>query len=52
MGWQNHYDHISEGHSFVRPSHELERFDENHFNKAYLIERLSGIGVSYMSYLW
>ncbi|MEK6324106.1 MAG: glycosyltransferase family 2 protein [Acidobacteriota bacterium] len=45
-GWHVHYDDIKEGHRFLRSTSELELFDELDFNRKYLIERLSGIGVS------
>ncbi len=44
-GWHVHYDSVHEGHLFLRPSSEQELFDEAHFNKTYLVERLSGIGI-------
>ncbi len=44
-GWHVHYDAMQEGHRFVRSVTEKERFDEPEFNKTYLVERLSGIGV-------
>lgn len=44
-GWHVHYDAMQEGHRFVRSVAEKERFDELEFNKTYLVERLSGIGV-------
>jgi hypothetical protein len=44
-GWHVHYDTMQEGHHFLRSASEKERFDEEHFNKLYLVERLSGIGV-------
>ena len=43
-GWHIHYDSMQEGHRFVQPASEKEVFDEDHFNKTYLVERLSGIG--------
>lgn len=44
-GWHVHYDAMQEGHRFVRSVTEKERFDEPEFNKTYVVERLSGIGV-------
>jgi glycosyltransferase involved in cell wall biosynthesis len=44
-GWHVHYDAMQEGHRFVRSPAEKETFDEHDFNQAYLVERLSGIGV-------
>ena len=44
-GWHVHYDAMKEGHQFVRATSEKELFEECDFNKTYLVERLSGIGV-------
>jgi DNA-dependent RNA polymerase auxiliary subunit epsilon len=44
-GWHTHYDSVEEGHMFLHPALERELFNEEHFNKAYLVERLSGIGI-------
>jgi hypothetical protein len=44
-GWHDHYDAIKEDHAFVLSSSGLQVFDEADFNKTYLVERLSGIGV-------
>jgi hypothetical protein len=44
-GWHIHYDSLQEGHRFVQPVSEKAVFDEDHFNKTYLVERLSGIGI-------
>ena len=44
-GWHIHYDAIDAGHQFVRSTFEKEFFEEGDFNKTYLVERLSGIGV-------
>ena len=44
-GWHTHYDKIEEDHAFVVLPSELNAFDEADFNKTYLVERLSGIGV-------
>jgi hypothetical protein len=44
-GWHTHYDSVGEGHTFLHPALERELFNEEHFNKAYLVERLSGIGI-------
>lgn len=43
-GWHIHYDSIQEGHQFVQAPSEKEVFVEDHFNRTYLVERLSGIG--------
>ncbi|MDX6290155.1 MAG: hypothetical protein QOH42_1954 [Blastocatellia bacterium] len=44
-GWHIQYDAIEEGHVFLRPACEQEFFAEEDFNKNYLVERLSGIGI-------
>lgn len=44
-GWHRHYDSVRKGHQFLRPVLEQQLFDEDDFNKTYLVERLSGIGV-------
>ena len=44
-GWHTHYDEIVEDHTFVVSPSELNAFDEADFNKTYLVERLSGVGV-------
>jgi hypothetical protein len=44
-GWHDHYDEIKEDHAFVLSPSALQAFDEAHFNKTCLVERLSGIGV-------
>ena len=44
-GWHTHYDEIEEDHAFVVSPSELNAFDEADFNKTYLVERLSGVGV-------
>lgn len=44
-GWHVHYDSIQEGHQFLQSTSEKEFFEEDDFNKTYLVERLSGIGV-------
>jgi hypothetical protein len=44
-GWHIHYDSMQEGHQFVQSASEKEVFDEDQFNRTYLVERLSGIGV-------
>jgi hypothetical protein len=43
-GWHVHYDSIDAGHKFVQSASEKEVFDEEPFNKTYLVERLSGLG--------
>ena len=45
-GWHAHYDSIRQGDSFLRSPWELDLFDETIFNRKYLLERLSGIGVA------
>ncbi len=49
-GWHIHYDSMQEGHRFVQPASEKEVFDEDNFNKTYLVERLSGIGAHRKSF--
>jgi glycosyltransferase involved in cell wall biosynthesis len=44
-GWHVHYDSMQAGHRFLRSTTEKEFFDEENFNRTYLVERLSGIGV-------
>jgi hypothetical protein len=44
-GWHIHYDSMNEGHRFVQSPTEKAIFEEDHFNKTYLVERLSGIGI-------
>jgi hypothetical protein len=43
-GWHIHYDSMQEGHRFVKLASEKDVFEEDRFNKVYLVERLSGIG--------
>ena len=43
-GWHVHYDSIQEGYRFVQLTSAKEVFVADHFNKTYLVERLSGIG--------
>jgi len=45
IGWHNQYDTVEEGHRFLRPASQQEIFDEDHFHKTYLVERLSGVGI-------
>jgi hypothetical protein len=45
LGWHIHYDSMREGHQFVQSRSEKGIFSEDDFNKEYLVERLSGIGV-------
>jgi len=44
-GWHIHYDAMKEGHRFLSSTTEKTLFEESHFSKTYLVERLSGIGV-------
>jgi len=44
-GWHNHYDHIDEGFNFLKSPSELELFEDEKFDKKYLVERLSSIGI-------
>lgn len=43
-GWHIHYDSMKEGHRFVQSPTEKAIFEEDQFNRTYLVERLSGIG--------
>lgn len=45
-GWHIHYDSMQEGHRFVESPSGKIVFNEDDFNKTYLVERLSGIGVN------
>lgn len=45
-GWHTHYDGAECGNDFLRPVEELELFDGERFSREYLIERLSGIGLT------
>lgn len=45
-GWHTHYDHVGPAHRFLRAPETLERFEPRHFDTTYLIERLSGIGLT------
>lgn len=44
-GWHVHYDAMQAGHRFLRSTSEEEFFEEESFNRTYLVERISGIGV-------
>lgn len=44
-GWHRHYDSVREGHRFVQHASGQLLFDEEDFNRTYLVERLSGVGV-------
>ncbi len=44
-GWHTHYDHVRPGHVFVRDPTTLTPFDDKQFYAAYLVERLTGIGI-------
>lgn len=46
VGWHTHYDYIEEHHNFLHNPSELICFDEEDFNKNYLVQRLTGIGLS------
>ncbi|MGH9879128.1 MAG: hypothetical protein ACRD5H_15980, partial [Nitrososphaerales archaeon] len=48
-GWHIQYDQIKEGHVFLRKPSDIDIFYESLFNKKYVIERLSGIGVPLQS---
>ena len=43
-GWHIHYDSMEEGHQFVQSASDTAVFDEDSFNKTYIVERLSGVG--------
>jgi hypothetical protein len=45
IGWNFHYDHLGLGAHFLRERAELFGFDERAFANAFMVERLSGIGV-------
>src|SRR5262249_38970012 len=44
-GWHVHYDQILEGESFIQDPRTLISFDPRRFDRDFLIERLSGIGI-------
>jgi len=44
-GWHTHYDEVEQDHAFVLSPSALTAFEEADFNRTYLVERLSGIGV-------
>jgi glycosyltransferase involved in cell wall biosynthesis len=44
-GWHRQYDSVRNGHRFVREESGQLLFDEEDFNRTFLVERLSGIGV-------
>jgi hypothetical protein len=44
-GWHIHYDSIKEDHRFVQLPTDKAVFDEDLFNKIYIVERLAGIGI-------
>ena len=44
-GWHRHYDSVRTGHRFVQEESAQFLFDEEHFNRMFLVERLSGVGV-------
>lgn len=45
-GWHTHYDLLAEEPRFARDAAKLLRFSTNQFHREFLVERLSGIGVS------
>jgi len=49
-GWHIHYDSMQAGHRFVQSASQKEIFEEDSFNKSYLVERLSGIGTHRKSF--
>jgi SAM-dependent methyltransferase len=44
-GVHTHYQDLERDHRFVRPEKELISFDAANFDREYLVERLSGIGI-------
>lgn len=44
-GWHRHYDSVRAGRRFVREGSGQLLFDEEDFNRTFLVERLSGVGV-------
>ncbi|HEX8149753.1 MAG TPA: hypothetical protein VF591_21415 [Pyrinomonadaceae bacterium] len=44
-GWHRQYDSVRGGHRFVRDESGQLLFDEEDFNRTFLVERLSGVGV-------
>ena len=44
-GWHFHYDLLAEQESFLRDPAELVEFSQERFDREYLVERLSGIGI-------
>jgi SAM-dependent methyltransferase len=44
--WNVHYDHLRPGHRFLKEPAELIPYDEASFNRRFLVERLSGVGIS------
>lgn len=44
-GWHSHYDHIHEGHLFLKDPNSLIEFNFLSFYQTYLLERISGIGI-------
>jgi hypothetical protein len=44
-GWHVHYDEIVEDESFIQDPEGLFRFDSRVFDRDFLVERLSGIGL-------
>lgn len=45
-GFHNHYDHITPQYDFLYNRFDLEIFEVKHFSQKYLIERLSGVGIT------
>ncbi len=44
-GQHVHYDHLTRGHTFLRTPADLIEFRAADFNRRYLVERLSGVGL-------
>jgi hypothetical protein len=45
VGWHSHYDDIDHPHQFERDPAELVEYSAKRFNREFLVERLSGIGI-------
>lgn len=45
VGWHSHYDNIDHQHQFLRDPADLVEYSAKRFDREYLVERLSGIGI-------
>ncbi len=45
-GWHHHYNHVAPGHNFIRAPDTLVRFEPERFAEDYVIERLTGAGLT------